>query len=110
MTLKRTAIRRRPRRPRTGDNPAYLAWLRAQPCMICRPPRTCGIVEAAHVGERGLGQKCPDIEAVPLGAGHHRLYRDAHHVIGRKFWQHHGFERDTMIALYNAGFRAGEKD
>ena len=102
--IKRTRLKARPGRSRPGENEPYKAWLREQRCMICIPPRVCGIVEAAHVGDRGLGQKCPDLQAVPLGAGHHRLYRDAHHVIGKVWWEHHGLDRNTMIALYNAGF------
>ena len=106
--IKRTRLKpkpRRARRARAGDNEPYKAWLREQRCMICIPPRNCGIVEAAHVGDRGLGKKCPDLQAVPLGAGHHRLYKDAHHgPLGKRFWAHHGLDRDTMIALYNAGF------
>jgi hypothetical protein len=77
----------------------YRAWLRHQPCIICgRVP-----CDVAHVGDRGLGVKCPDSEAVSLCVGHHRRigqggWKDAHHVLGRNFWTHHGLDRDAVIA------------
>ncbi|MHC4714320.1 MAG: hypothetical protein ACYTAN_13795 [Planctomycetota bacterium] len=82
--MKRTPIRRRTplrarrrpkrkpprRRPPGYDDPDYLAWLRGQDCRVavalgtyrgCRWP-----IHAAHVGERGLGQKCPDSQAISM--------------------------------------------
>ena len=80
---------------------AYLRWLRTLPCLVC------GItvrIEAAHVGERGLGQKCPDRQAVPLCELHHRLGPHSHHTIGRKFWTHWKLSRYDAIARYNQLF------
>jgi len=57
--------------------------------------------EAAHVGERGLGQKCSDRETIPLCAAHHRTGPESHHVLGKKFWQHHGLDRDEIVAELN---------
>ena len=42
---------------------SYLRWLRILPCIVCcqwnlPTNRQSGPVEAAHVGERGIGQKC----------------------------------------------------
>ncbi len=56
--------------------------------------------EAAHVGLRGLRQKCSDRETLPLCAEHHRTGPDAHHVLGKKFWEHHGIDREVWIAAY----------
>ncbi len=56
------------------------------------------VTEVAHVGDRGLGQRCPDREAIPLGVPHHRTGKDAHHVLGKNFWSHHGLDRDEVIA------------
>ena len=57
-------------RKKTGKDPEYLRWLRTLPCAVrecshCRGlMRTWDVIEAAHVGLRGLSQKCPDREAV----------------------------------------------
>ncbi len=64
--LARSWIKRKPRRPRRGDDKAYLAWLRTLPCVSCgRAPPS----EASHVtinlGIRGIGLKTPDRHAVP---------------------------------------------
>ena len=57
--------------------------------------------EAAHVGLRGLRQKCSDRETIPLCAEHHRTGPDSHHVLGKKFWEHHDMNREAWIAAYN---------
>lgn len=98
----------------------YLEWIRQEPCIICDPfaypglllkratPVVTGIgyplnlvrmfqTEAAHVGLRGLGQKCSDRETIPLCGYHHRLGPDSHHVLGKKFWEHHGLDRKQLI-------------
>jgi len=61
-----------------------------------------GHTEAAHVGQRGIGQKCSDRETVPLCAWHHRLGPESHHKLGKKFWEHHGIDRATLIRELNA--------
>jgi len=58
--------------------------------------------EAAHVGDRGLGQKCSDRETIPLCAEHHTQGRDSYHKLGKKFWEHHGLDRFELIARLNA--------
>lgn len=82
-------------------DPAYLEWIRGEYCLIgmLRGSEGCSpaITEAAHVGDRGLRQKCPDAEAIPLCARHHRTAPDAHHRLGRKFWEHHGLDRKQII-------------
>lgn len=89
-------------RKKTGKDPAYLDWIRRQGCMICGSAR----VEAAHVGLRGMSQKCPDREAVPLCAVHHRTGEASHHRLGKRFWDHYGIERDGIIAFYQRGYEA----
>jgi hypothetical protein len=56
---------------------AHLKWIRTQPCVVCFSKRN---VEAAHVGSRGMGQKCSDLETIPLCQLHHR----EQHRIGLK--------------------------
>lgn len=43
--------------------------------------------EAAHTGPRGLGQKSPDEQCIPLCPDHHRHRRDALDVAGPKNFQ-----------------------
>jgi hypothetical protein len=78
----------------------YLRWLRSLACAI--PGCADRHIEAAHIGVRGFGVRCSDREAIPLCAGHHRNRRDAHHVLGKRFWEHHGLERQVLIECYNA--------
>lgn len=79
--MRRAPVRRRRERPRRGPerNAEYLAWVRTQSCCArsaaegeeCRGP-----VQAHHAGPRGLGQKCSDLEAIPLCSRHHREWHD----------------------------------
>jgi hypothetical protein len=127
--LKRTPLKRRPRKPRPEgwDDPDFLAWLRKWPCYVCLRKScksgspyqffrviadasvrsgfvhffsmNCGPTEAAHIGIRGLRQKSKDREAMPLGRNHHQHGPESHHVLGREFWEHHGLDRDTVLAI-----------
>jgi hypothetical protein len=57
------------------------------------------LTEFAHVGRRGLSQKCDDRDGLPLCAEeHHRTGRYSHHKLGRRFWVFHGLDRHTLIA------------
>ncbi len=62
-----------------GGDPAYLAWVRTQPCCRCgaRPPS-----HAHHeiLNGRGKSQKAPDARTLPLCA---RCHDDFHAVTGR---------------------------
>lgn len=127
--LKRTAIKRKPPKKRPGmKDPAYVAWVHLLPCVACvketdgelslyeayavaclcrmYPPGYWGYpaTEAAHVGPRGLGQRCADKFVVPLCAVHHRTGISAQHKIGRTFWKQFEIDRewvfDTLHDLY----------
>ena len=87
-----------PRRGLVIDE-AYLAFIRKLPCIVCGAVR---YVEAAHVGARGLGQKCSDREALPMCPAHHRTGPDAYHVLGGKsFWKVWGLDRFRLIEEHN---------
>lgn len=70
---RKTKYRRRAR------DPAYMAWVRIQPCCarvfshltLCRGP-----IEADHAGRRGVGQKADDRTCIPLCRQHHRERTD----------------------------------
>ena len=99
--VKRAPLKRRAPRPQRDSDPRYLAWLRTQACIICHIVR---YIEAAHVGARGLGQKCSDREAVPLCQEHHRTGAHAHHVLGKGFWAFHHVDRQVVIAVLIARY------
>ncbi len=100
-------------KPRRGPlkDPAYLDWIRSRNCAVCMlagygmplcvqlPDRMRS--EAAHVGVRGLGQKCHDRQTVPLCDAHHRTGAYAHHVLGKAFWDFYDLDRDKIIAELN---------
>jgi hypothetical protein len=112
--MKRKPMKKRARKAKPGDNAAYLDWIRGLPCLICYADvvkmfgveaLTCNsavTTEAAHVGRRGLGQKCADLETVPLCMEHHRTGPEAHHVLGKAFWDFHGLDCGEVVEQLNA--------
>jgi hypothetical protein len=123
MLTRRKPLKRKPRKKQPGDDPAYLAWIRTLPCWICfKSSYESGEIwaglhliqagqfvclqafrtEAAHVGRRAYGRKCPDRQAMPLcGDAHHREGFHSHHRMGRYFWAHHNLDRDSIIRQLN---------
>ena len=128
--IKRSPLKRNPRKQQAADNPEYLSWLRTWPCFVCLKQRgirvpesdwergcfrlaselSCGTTQAAHVGLHGMGRKCPDRETMPLGEKHH-LHATAgggpesHHTLGKAFWKFHGIDRDETLALLHRLYR-----
>jgi len=102
------------REPRRRD-PAYLAWLRRQPCVICGTTKR---IEAAHVragysaagwAPTGMMQKPDDARAVSLCAAHHREGPDAQHRANeRSWWTAHGIDPPDLCRALYAAFEAGE--
>jgi len=94
-------------RNKTGRDAAYLEYIRSLPCCVCPldAPQTSP-TEAAHVGPRGLSQKCPDRETLPLCALHHREGQFSQHSMGKMFWAHHGLDRDLLLAVHQAAYDA----
>ncbi len=112
--ITRTPIKRkRPGKPRRGRiiDEDYKAFIAAQRCCICAlynhgDQAQLTPTEVAHVGVRGLGQKCSDRETIPLCAYDHREGSNSHHVLGKAFWAHHGLDRDKLIAKYQEAYAA----
>ncbi len=113
--LKRSAPPRRTRLKRSA--PALLPqwvrdwwkWVKAQRCAVCtRNGEALGCsysqgspTEVAHVGQRGLRQKCDPREVLPLcGVLHHRLGPYSHHRLGKRFWSIHGLDRRALVKYY----------
>lgn len=100
----------------------YLAWIRILPCVVCYRhfwrhfierkftleeirilaalswERQRLLTEAAHVGQRGFGQKCSDRETIPLCGHCHRTGPHALHRLGKNFWSFHGIDRRLLIS------------
>ncbi|MGH9344846.1 MAG: hypothetical protein ACRD3Y_02255 [Bryobacteraceae bacterium] len=80
---------------------AYLRWIRSLPCFLCGTEYRS---EAAHIGVRAFGRKCEDRETAPLCRWCHRTGPHSQHVMGRRFWAHHGIDRMELIAKYQAEY------
>lgn len=98
---------------RTSKDPAYLEWIRSLPCVVCaraiaKLGRTEFVqdtpTEAAHVGDRGLSQKCPDRETIPLCARHHREGTYSLHRLGKNWWKLRGIDKVALISELNARY------
>jgi len=84
---RRTRLRARratPRRSARVRDLEYMERVRALPCVVrellgvavaCLP-LCSGRTHAHHMGARGLGQKCSDLETVPFCEYHHRSWHD----------------------------------
>ncbi len=56
-------------KPKTNRDEKYLEWLKTQPCLGCRQPKTPDFdITYAHKGG-GMALKGPDNEALPLCTG-----------------------------------------
>ena len=88
------------------DDPQYLNFIRSLPCLICAMlhRRQSGRTEAAHIGQRGLGQKCSDRETAPLCQLHHREGEHAHHRLGKRFWTFWKLNRVEVIQKYQRDY------
>ena len=67
----------------------YLAWIRTQPCFLCRCP-----AEPAHGRPWGKGMKGPDYEAIPL-------CRQCHENEHRAKIMLESDKRDLLVDKYN---------
>lgn len=97
-------INRKRSKPRRGvvKDPAYLEFISGHKCCVCISWETeqATPTEVAHVGERGLGQKCDDRQTLPICERHHKTGKLALHVLGKAFWGHHGMDRDKLVKEY----------
>lgn len=91
----------RQRQPREED-PAYLAYVRTLPCLICQRP---GPSDPAHLrtGARqyrkpstGMGEKPSDCWVLPLCRTHHD---DQHRNNEVAWWARHGFPDPFAVAV-----------
>jgi len=80
---------------KTDKDPAYLRWIRKQPCVITgKTP-----CEAHHTETGGIAMKGSDYSAVPLYYTEHRR----HDIVGKKtFWRIYDLEKiiEDLLARY----------
>jgi len=98
-------LRKPPAKERRGPvrDAAYLQWIRTLPCEACSAE---GQSEASHTGDRGLGQKAPDTDAIPLCAACHRTGQQAYHRLGKAaFERAHGVSCAEVLARLQAEWR-----
>ncbi len=80
MLLTRSPLKRKPRRPKPGDEPRYKAFVKTQPC--CVGGLRCGKADAHHLidgdGEarKGMGQTAPDRFLFAMCRRHHDEFHD----------------------------------
>jgi hypothetical protein len=75
---KRSAYARRPR------DTAFMLWVKTLLCAVeeewplfpVKPTPCDGVIEADHMGARGLGRKADDSTCVPMCSNHHRERSD----------------------------------
>jgi hypothetical protein len=76
--LRRTAMKRKKRRPKPGDEPRYKAWIKTQAC--CVGGQRCGKADPHHLidgngdARKGMSQTTPDRFLLPMCRVHHDLF------------------------------------
>ncbi len=83
-------------------DPAYLRFIRSQPCAVkgCKSRYQ----EAAHTGDRALGRKAKDRQAIPLCPYHHTTGPHCYHRGRRAFEAFHGLDIAALIQELNAWY------
>lgn len=110
---KRSAYVPMLKRPRL-EIPAFLAWVRSFPCIICGDNTS---TEAAHYRSNDArffkfnpGKHKPDdLWVLPLCGAHHQHGEDAQHKHDEdKWWKDHGIDAPvTCLALYTLAWLRG---
>lgn len=111
--IRRCPIRRYRSKPRRGQliDEDFRRFVQSFACVVCSHgvliresegwnPRfqQYSRTECAHVGQRGLSQRCSDRECLPLCfKRHHQLGPYSHHVLGKRFWTYHKLNRAELI-------------
>jgi hypothetical protein len=83
-------------------DPAYLRFIRSQPCAV--PGCKSSYQEAAHTGGRGLSRKASDRQAIPLCPYHHQTGPHAYHRGRRAFEAFHHLDIAGLILEFNSWY------
>jgi hypothetical protein len=81
---------------------AYLAFVRRFPCVGCGSSR---LIEAAHFGPHGIGQKASDLDALPLCRACHREY----HRSARTFAERKAIEVSELQEFFRGMYAKRRK-
>ncbi len=95
-------------------DPLYLEWIRLQPCLVFQTTGTCHcrdlsvpfflrVIEAAHTGPHGFGQKASDYDTIPLCRWTHQEAKDAQGK-DRDWFEKHGLDREKILAELRARY------
>ena len=84
------------------ESPAYLKWVKAQPCQCCGMPADDPHHLIGH-GQGGMGTKAHDIFAIPLCRKHHTELHNDRLAFERKY----GSQLEMIIALLDRAFALG---
>lgn len=76
--LKRSALRRKPRRPKPGDDPRYKAWVKTLVCCVggerCERADPHHLIDGNGDARKGMSQTTPDRYLLPMCRVHHDLF------------------------------------
>jgi len=79
--LERSPMKRKRRRAKPGDDPAYKAWIKTQPCVVCGSLEVDPhhLINGKGEARKGMGQTVPDRFLLPACR---RDHEDFHHRRG----------------------------
>lgn len=84
-------------KPKSIRSKAYLAWIRLQPCLVCKQLPS----QAAHVGRHGTSTKTDDFRALNLCSRHHLTGGDSLHNLNQeKFENLFGLDLQEQIVRH----------
>jgi len=79
-TLRCTRMKVQRRRPKAGDDPAYKAFVKKQPCVVCgrrgRGVDGHHLINGKGEARKGMGQTAPDKFLIPMCRDHHDQFHD----------------------------------
>ena len=80
-SLERAPMKRKRRKPKPGDDPAYKAFIKTQPCVVCGSDEVDPhhIINGKGDARKGMGQTVPDRFLLPACRQHHEEF---HHRRG----------------------------
>lgn len=99
MALKAKRTTKYARRKRYLE---YMLWIKTKPCICCG--KKFGS-EAAHCGDRPFGQKCSDLETLPICVEDHREGKHSVHKLGKGFWDYWKIDKAALFKKFQDEYR-----
>lgn len=98
--LTRKTMKRKPRRPKPGDEPAYKAFVKSMPCVVgglrCGPADPHHMIDGRGEARKGMAQTAGDRFLLPLCRAHHEDL----HAVDRGFCA--GWSKEKKRAFQEA--------